>query len=102
VSISVVCALSFGFGSINVVSWFTFRQKIVPRHLLGRVIAVTRMLAFSSIPVAALLGGVLESGLRDMYVVLAIGGVLRIAVALVASRSPLAATPRPADTVSSP
>jgi predicted MFS family arabinose efflux permease len=86
ISIAAVWALVYAFGSMNVVSWFTFRQQIVPPHLLGRVIAVTRMLAYSSIPVAALLGGALEESLHNMYVIIAIGGLLRVAVALASTR----------------
>jgi MFS family permease len=89
VSIAVVWALVYVLGSMNVVSWFTFRQQIVPAHLLGRVIAVTRMLAFATIPAAALLGGAIEESLHNMYIVIAAGGLLRLAVALVGTRTPL-------------
>lgn len=81
----VLCAL----GSINPVAWFTLRQKIVPRELLGRVVASTRMLAFASIPVSALLAGALESAFHNMYLIIAIGGLLRLAIAGVAWLSPL-------------
>ena len=89
VSIAAVLGLVYVFGAMNVVSWFTFRQGIVPVHLLGRVIAVTRLLAFASIPAAALIAGALEGWLHDMYVIIAIGGLLRLAVALAGARSPL-------------
>jgi MFS family permease len=89
VSIAAVLALVYVFGAMNVVSWFTFRQAIVPARLLGRVIAVTRLLAFASIPAAALIAGALEGWLHDMYVVIAIGGLLRLAVALAGARTPL-------------
>jgi MFS family permease len=93
--IAAVWALVYVFSSMNVVSWFTFRQQIVPSHLLGRVIALTRMLAFSSIPAAALLGGALEASLQNMYVVIAIGGLLRLAVALAGTRTPLRSQSQP-------
>lgn len=89
VAIAAVWGLVYVFGSMNVVSWFTFRQKIVPAHLLGRVIAVTRLLAFSSIPAAALIAGALEGWLHNMYVIIAVGGVLRLVIALVGTRTPL-------------
>lgn len=89
VSITVVWALVYAFGSVNVVAWFTYRQRIVPLNLLGRVVALTRMLAFASIPAAALLAGFLENGLENMYVIIAAGGLLRLAVAIVGSRTPL-------------
>lgn len=88
-SISAVWAVVYAFGSVNVVAWFSYRQRIVPLHLLGRVVAVTRMLAFASIPAAALLAGVLESGLRNMYVIIGAAGLVRLGVALVGSRTAL-------------
>lgn len=107
ISIAAVWALVYVFGSMNVVSWFTFRQQIVPAHLLGRVIAVTRMLAFASIPAAALLGGALEESLHNMYVIIAVSGLLRLAVALAGTCTPLrrpvpAAEPEPARVAEEP
>ncbi|TRV73991.1 MFS transporter [Streptomyces sp. 130] len=106
VSIGVVWGLLYALGSVNPVAWFTLRQKIVPRELLGRVVATTRMLAFSSIPVAAFLAGALESSFHNMYVIIAIGGLFRLAIAGLAFLSPLrtpvegvvedAVAPRPA------
>lgn len=88
-AIGIVWGLIFALGSINPVAWFTLRQKIVPRELLGRVVASTRMLAFASIPVSALLAGALESGFHNMYLLFAVGGVLRLAIAGCAYLSPL-------------
>lgn len=45
------------FNSIIVVNYFTFRQKIVPDHLLGSVIAITRSFSFIFIPIGSILGG---------------------------------------------
>ncbi|WP_253776403.1 MFS transporter [Goodfellowiella coeruleoviolacea] len=99
VSVSLVSAVVFALGSMNVVSWFTLRQRIVPRHLLGRVVAATRMLAFSSIPVASAVAGGMEDALHNMYLVIVIGAVLRFAVGAVGSRTslvrPVAAEPGP-------
>ncbi|WP_405777584.1 MFS transporter [Streptomyces sp. NBC_00859] len=88
-AIGVVWGLLYALGSINPVAWFTLRQKIVPRELLGRVVATTRMLAFASIPVSALLAGALESAFHDMYLIIAAGAVLRLAIAGLAYLSPL-------------
>jgi MFS family permease len=96
VSLSLVSAVVFAFGSMNVVSWFTLRQRIVPRELLGRVVAATRMLAFSSIPVASALAGGLEDALHNMYLVIVIGALLRFVVGAVGSRTSLV-RPRPGE-----
>lgn len=91
VGVSAVSALVFALGATNVVSWFTLRQRIVPKELLGRVVAATRMLAFSTIPLSALLAGALEDRLHDMYLIILIGAGLRLAVGLAGSRSSLVA-----------
>jgi MFS family permease len=88
-AIGAIWGLLYALGSINPVAWFTLRQKIVPRELLGRVVASTRMLAFASIPVAALLAGALESAFHNMYLIIAAGGLLRLAIAGLAYLSPL-------------
>lgn len=71
------------------VSWFVLRQRTVPPQLLGRVVATTRMIAFMSIPVAAVLGGVLEQHWNDMYLIIALAGGLRLLAGLGALASPL-------------
>lgn len=89
VAIGAVWGLVAVFGAVNPVAWFTLRQKIVPRELLGRVVASTRMLAFASIPVSALVAGALEAGFHNMYLIFAVGGLLRLAIAGCAYLSPL-------------
>ncbi|WP_020667394.1 MFS transporter [Amycolatopsis nigrescens] len=90
VGISAVSAVVFALGSMNVVSWFTLRQRIVPPALMGRVVAATRMLAFSSIPLAALVAGALEDALHNMYLVILLGAALRFLVGLAGARTSLA------------
>lgn len=89
--IGVVWGLVYALGSMNVVAWFTLRSRIVPDRMMGRVVATTRMLAYSSIPVSAILAGLLESALHDMYVIIAVGGLLRLAIAVAGLRTPLRA-----------
>jgi len=64
-------ALCLGFGAVlvNVVS-VSSRQRIVPTALLGRVNAAFRAVALGSMPLGALLGGILASsfGLRPLFV----------------------------------
>ncbi|MGW3210366.1 MFS transporter [Streptomyces sp. NPDC001135] len=89
VGISVLWALIYGIGTVNMVAWFVLRQRTVPPELLGRVVATTRMLAFMSIPVASILGGVLEQHWHNMYLIIALAGGLRLLVGLGALASPL-------------
>jgi MFS family permease len=87
--ITVIWGLLAVFGSINVVSFFTLRQQIVPRYILGRVVATTRMLAFVSIPIGAVVAGALQSSLKNIYLIIGIGAGLRLGMAILATRSPL-------------
>jgi MFS family permease len=89
VGVAIVSAVVFALGSMNVVSWFTLRQRIVPQAMLGRVVAATRMLAFSSIPLAAIVAGVAEDALHDMYLVILAGAALRFLVGFAGSRTSL-------------
>jgi MFS family permease len=99
IGIAVVWGLLYALGSINPVAWFTLRQRIVPSELLGRVVATTRMLAFASIPVSALVAGAVESAFHDIYLLIAVGALLRLLIAGFAYLSPLR-TPLSADAAS--
>ncbi|HEY0167492.1 MAG TPA: MFS transporter [Jatrophihabitans sp.] len=102
VEITIIWGLLAGFGAINVVSWFSLRQQIVPAYILGRVIAATRMLAFTSIPIAAVVAGALQATLENIYLIIGIAAAFRLGVALIASRSVLYRRPssaRPAPDV---
>lgn len=90
--IGVAWGILFGCASVNMVSWFTLRHTIVPPQLLGRVVATTRMLAFTSIPLAALIGGIMESTLHDVYLIFALSGVLRLLLAGVGWFTPMRGT----------
>lgn len=66
-----------GFGSFtwNVVT-VTYRQRIVPRPLLGRVTSAYRMVAFIAMPAGAAAAGLLAHALGSIPVVYALGGVV--------------------------
>jgi len=68
------------------VSAVSLRQTIVPSHLLGRVIASSRLVTWGALPAGALLGGTLGDtiGLHATLLVAAIGACL---VVLVVARS---------------
>lgn len=77
VTVSLPLTVATALSTVNVVTWFTLRQRIVPSHMLGRVIATTRLIAFVSIPVAAFAGGAFLASTQDMYLVIGIAAFLR-------------------------
>jgi MFS family permease len=77
-AVTVLCAGSLlGQAGLVVVAAraMAWRQQITPLHLLGRVISVTRTLAFGILPLGALLAGMLadRAGVRTALVVAALG-----------------------------
>lgn len=74
--------------SINQVGFATLRQRLTPSDRLGRVIAASRTIAWSGIPVGASLGGILGDriGLRPLFVG---GGLVIAAVAALLVLGPL-------------
>ena len=56
-------------GAFNVV-FGSIRQRIVPNHLLGRVMASFRVISWGSIPLGALLGGIIGQafGLTAVFI----------------------------------
>ncbi|HSK37002.1 MAG TPA: MFS transporter [Actinomycetota bacterium] len=53
----VLWAAILGLGMFFNINTSSLRQQIVPNHLLGRVISIAGVLAWSAIPVGALAGG---------------------------------------------
>ena len=56
-------------GAFNVV-FGSIRQRIVPNHLLGRVMASFRLISWGSLPLGALLGGIVAQtfGLTAVFI----------------------------------
>ena len=83
--VGVLFAVS-GFAAVawNVIT-VSLRQSIVPDHLLGRVNSAYRLLAWGTMPVGAVLGGLLASwfGLRAPFLV---GGAALLCVPVLAAR----------------
>jgi MFS family permease len=59
VLIAAILALASSFGGAFNVVFGSIRQRIVPNHLLGRVMASFRVISWGSIPLGALLGGII-------------------------------------------
>lgn len=66
------------FFNINTIS---LRQEIVPSHMLGRVVSIAGVLAWSAIPLGTLLGGWAIEATGDVALVYAAIGVLTFLIA---------------------
>lgn len=84
----VLGAINF-FGNLNVITYFTLRQRTVPQVILGRVVAVTRMISYASIPLGSWCGGFLLQHGYPMFVVILLAGLIRTLAGLGAKLSPL-------------
>ena len=74
--------------SLNQVGFATLRQRLTPPDHLGRVVAASRTIAFSGIPIGATIGGLVGDhiGLRPLFVG---GGIAICAVAALMILGPL-------------
>lgn len=59
----VLWAVGSGLGILFNINTGSLRQAIVPNHMLGRVMSIAGVLAWSAIPVGTFLGGLLIQGL---------------------------------------
>jgi MFS family permease len=76
-----VVAVGMFFGGFAIMLWnipsVSFRQTITPDHLLGRLNSVYRLLAWGTMPLGALLGGLLAEafGVRAVFVIMGIASL---------------------------
>jgi len=75
-------AVISGLGILFNINTGSLRQAIVPNHLLGRVISVAMVLAWSAIPVGAFVGGVIIESTHNVVLVYAAIGVLTALIPL--------------------
>lgn len=87
--IGIVLGIISFFGTINVITYFTLRQRTVPKQILGRVVSVTRMVSYASIPVGSWFGGMLLVHGQSMFTVILLAGSLRTLTGIGAKFSPL-------------
>ena len=78
----VLWALVSGLGILFNINTGSLRQSIVPNHMLGRVISIAMVLAWSANPAGALAGGVLIERSGDVRLVYAVIGLLTFLIAL--------------------
>ena len=74
-------ALIMGLGLFFNVNTQSLRQAIVPSHMLGRVVSVAGVLAWSAIPLGALFGGWLIDLTDDVALVYALVGIVTFLIA---------------------
>ncbi|MGV6988239.1 MFS transporter [Testudinibacter sp. P80/BLE/0925] len=76
-------ALSSLVQSVIVVTFFTYRQKVTAPFILSRVIAVTRLISYFAIPIAALSGGwIVQYFNSTMPIYLASGFIIFMSLAV--------------------
>ena len=78
----VLWALSSGLGLLFNINTGALRQSIVPNHMLGRVISIAMVLAWSANPIGAIGGGFLVERIGDVRLVYALIGLVVFAIAL--------------------
>lgn len=69
-------ALSSGLGILFNINTGSLRQAIVPNHMLGRVMTIAGVLAWSAIPVGTFIGGVAIERTGDVALVYLVIGVV--------------------------
>jgi MFS family permease len=74
-------ALISGLGLFFNINTISLRQEIVPSHMLGRVVSIAGVLAWSAIPLGTLLGGYAIEATGDVALVYAVIGVLSFLIA---------------------
>jgi MFS family permease len=82
-------ALASGVGGLFNINSGSLRQAIVPNHLLGRVISIAGVLAWSAIPLGALLGGWAIQQTHDVALVYGVIGVITFLIPVAFSFTPL-------------
>ena len=76
--IAILCwALSAGLGTLFNINTGSLRQAIVPSHMLGRIITIAMVLAWSANPIGAMAGGLAIDRLANVQLVyIAVGALM--------------------------
>lgn len=84
-----IWTLCSGLGILFNINTSSLRQAIVPNHMLGRVISIAGVLAWSAIPLGSLLGGLAITWTGDVALVFGVVGVLIVVIPLLFALTPL-------------
>jgi hypothetical protein len=85
----VAYAVVMGTVMLFSVSTATLRQQITPPQLLGRVISIAMVLAWSVEPLGAVVGGAAVQGTGRVGLVYAVSGIALVAIGVVFAAGPL-------------
>jgi MFS family permease len=81
--IAVLCwGLSSGLGVLFNINTGSLRQAVVPGHMLGRIITIAMVLAWSANPIGAMAGGIAIDRTHDVQLVYAVVGGLTFLIPL--------------------
>ncbi len=78
----ILWALISGLGMLFNINTSSLRQAIVPNEMLGRVMSIASVLAWSAIPVGSLLGGLAIQETHNIVLVYAVIGLLNFLIPL--------------------
>jgi MFS family permease len=79
----IIWGLASGLGVLFNINTGSLRQAIVPNQMLGRVISIAMVLAWSANPIGALAGGLLIERTGDVRLIYAVIGVITFLIAFV-------------------
>jgi MFS family permease len=103
-----VVGAAFAASGVAIMMWnvvtVSLRQRIVPDHLLGRVNASYRLLAWGSQPLGALLGGIVGEllGLRAVFLLAGAGTLVLVLGSRIVTDRAIAAAEASSETSSEP
>ncbi|MEN3358336.1 MAG: hypothetical protein V7637_2318 [Mycobacteriales bacterium] len=89
VGIALVWVLVGASTAIFTVTFYTLRHQLTPNELFGRILTLTRLMAFSALPVAPLVGGALLGATGKFTVLIAVSAAVQIGVGILALGTPL-------------
>jgi MFS family permease len=75
--------------AVFIVTFFTLRHQLVPAALLGRVVVLTRIIAFITVPIAPLIGGAILSATGTFWPVITVAAAAQIGIAITGRFTPL-------------
>jgi MFS family permease len=84
-----IWALMGGLGILFNINTGSLRQAIVPNHMLGRVISIASVLAWSAIPLGSIAGGYAITWTKNVALVYGVIGVLTFLIPFSFSFTPL-------------